>query len=137
MTQTEIAERIARDAHAGQTRRDGLTAYISHPRDVATRLSGESDEVIATAWLHDVLEDTAVGSHDLRIAGISERVVTAVISLTRFNKNQPYAWYIARVTSDPIALKVKIADILSNLSDKPTEKQIVKYARALLILLDV
>lgn len=137
MTQTEIAYNIACKAHAGQKRRDGTTAYINHPKDVANRLQGESDEVIAAAWLHDVPENTGIGSHDLRVAGISEQVTMAVMALTKFNTSELYISYIVRVLENPIARKVKIADILSNLADKPTKKQIVKYAKALLILLDV
>lgn len=136
MSQAELAAGIARSRHVGQTRRDGLTAYISHPADVANRLQGESDEVIATAWLHDVLEDTSTTLHDLMLFGVSEQVRDAVWCLTK-PPTRVYEAHMRRVKENPIARKVKIADILSNLADKPTERQIVKYAKALLILLDV
>lgn len=135
MSQIEIAYRIASKAHEGQKRRDGTTNYIHHPADVANRLQGESDEVVATAWLHDVLEDTPVTMSELERSGISYLVRDAVWTLTK-NRND-YEAYIRVVKWHPIARKVKIADIISNLADKPTEKQIVKYARALLILIDV
>lgn len=138
MKQSEIAERIARKAHAGHTRRDGMTDYISHPHDVVRRLitRGEvNDEIIAAAWLHDVLENCSVTYHDLRMSGINQSVRDAVALLTI--RGGDYFDYIFMIKENPIARKVKIADMLSNLADKPTERQIVKYAKALLILLDV
>ena len=56
----DIAKEIATNAHKGLFRRDGITPYITHPEAVAASLEGEHPDVIATAWLHDVLEDTDV-----------------------------------------------------------------------------
>jgi hypothetical protein len=55
-----LAEQIARKAHVNQFRRDGVTPYITHPEAVVKKLGTESDDVLAVAWLHDVLEDTCV-----------------------------------------------------------------------------
>lgn len=120
-------------AHEGQFRRDGITPYITHPEAVAKSLEGEHPDVIAAAWLHDVLEDTAVGFSDLNNAGIPVQVIEAVALLTRWD-GQHYEEYLQWITQDEIARKVKIADIRHNLSDAPTEKQIAKYGKALLIL---
>lgn len=130
----ELAETIARKAHDGQFRRDGITPYITHPEAVATSLKGESDEVVAAAWLHDVLEDTDVSYLDLKQSGIPEEVIEAVALLTRWD-NQDYKDYLRLIVQDDIAWKVKLADIKHNLSDSPTEKQKAKYAEALKILL--
>lgn len=54
----ENARTVAERAHRGQFRRDGTTPYLSHPAGVAGILNDEAPEVIAAAWLHDVLEDT-------------------------------------------------------------------------------
>jgi (p)ppGpp synthase/HD superfamily hydrolase len=129
-----LAEHIARKAHAEQLRRDGVTPYITHPEAVARRLFGESDEVIATAWLHDVLEDTSVTAEILRTSGIPAQVVNAVVRLTKSSEHS-YEFYLAGVRENEIARKVKVADMLHNLSDAPTQEQIVKYARGLLALL--
>jgi len=40
------------------------------------------------------------------------------------------------VKCNELARKVKIADMLSNLADNPTDKQIKKYAKGLLFLVD-
>jgi (p)ppGpp synthase/HD superfamily hydrolase len=127
---------IAKQAHANQWRRDGITPYIMHPRAVAERLQGESDEVIATAWLHDVLEDNlGWGVKDLAEAGIPWNIVDAVYDLTK-HEGEDYDKYLHSIKLNPIALKVKIADILCNLADQPTDKQIKKYAKALVFLIE-
>jgi len=129
------ARQIASRAHSGQQRRDGWTPYINHPVAVAAKLAGESSVVIATALLHDVLEDTAETAESLRAAGIPESVVHAVEVLTKTD-GVAYDDYLRGVRQNWIARKVKVADMLHNLSDTPTEKQIRKYARGLLILTD-
>jgi len=129
----ELAEQIARKAHAGQFRRDGSTPYITHPAAVVEKLRAEDDETTATAWLHDVLEDTSETAETLHAAGVPERVIRAVLVLTK--RGEPYAAYLDGVKRNPIACKVKVADMLHNLSDSSTERQIVKYARGLLALL--
>lgn len=126
---------FAYNAHNGQTRRDHFTPYISHPQNVAERLRGESDEIIMTAWLHDVLEDTKETPDSMRAAGIPEPVIEAVQVLTK-TEGEDYSVYLARVKAHPIARKVKIADMLSNLGDSPTDKQIIKYAYGLILLVD-
>ncbi len=134
-TLIETARTFARHVHAGQFRRDGVTPYILHPAAVADRLKGESDETIAVAWLHDVLEDSDTTEADLHAAGISEHVAHAVWLLTK-PRRESYETYLQIIKAHPIARKVKIADMLSNLADSPTDKQIVKYARGLLILME-
>lgn len=128
-----IAENIARAAHYGQYRRDGSTPYHVHPQAVAIRVSHEPDEVVATAWLHDVLEDTTFTAHCLLESGIPKTVVDAVDALSK-RKGESYRMYLDRVLANPIAVKVKIADMLSNLADHPTDAQILKYCYGLQVL---
>jgi (p)ppGpp synthase/HD superfamily hydrolase len=130
----ELAEQIAREAHAGQFRRDGVTPYIEHPKAVANRLSHDSEEVISTAWLHDVLEDTRETAESLRDWGMPEVVVEAVVAMTK-RDGETYHEYLERVKRNSIARKVKVADMLHNLSDNPTGSQVSKYSRGLLRLL--
>ncbi len=130
-----LASQVASRAHSGQHRRDGWTPYINHPAAVAEKLAGEQPEVVATAWLHDVLEDTAETPDTLRRAGLPNEVIEAVKILTKSGSG--YESYLTCVKEHPIACKVKIADMLANLGDAPTEKQIVKYSRGLLFLLNV
>ena len=57
----EKAKIFASVAHDGQTRRNG-EPYISHPTRIAVEAEskGMSKHAIATAYLHDVVEDTLV-----------------------------------------------------------------------------
>ncbi len=130
----ELAESIACKAHAGQFRRDKVTPYITHPRAVAFRLRMEHPSVIAAALLHDVLEDTTETLFTLCEAGFPSEVVMAVDVLTKV-QGTSYEWYLERVRNNPIARKVKVADMLHNLSDSPTENQVIKYAKGLVYLL--
>lgn len=126
--------RIAMQAHKGQFRRDGVTPYTEHLRAVATRVS-DDPEAEMVAWLHDILEDTRTTSSDLRAANVPEPVVQAVWLLTR-DPMCSYTDYIAKIKGNALACRVKIADMLANLSDRPTNRQILKYAKALLLLVD-
>lgn len=131
----QLAKQIAIAAHANQFRHDGVTNYITHPAAVAKKLSGESDEVIATAWLHDVLENSEYTTQTLISAGVPVEVVAAIEILTFFPSIEEYHDYLNNIRMNKIAVKVKIADMLHNLGDTPTKKQIIKYAEGLLLLL--
>ncbi len=95
-------------------------------------LEGEWTQAIA--WLHDALEDSALTSNDLKEAGIDSVIINSVNLLTVYSSDN-YMDKISFVKNDIMARKVKIADILSNLADSPTKKQIMKYASALQVLL--
>lgn len=110
-----------------------MTPYVRHPEAVAQRVAGDTTAE-AVAWLHDVLEDTATTAEDLRAAGIPDEVIQRVQLLTK-SESVGYEVYLDSIKRDPIARKVKVADMLANLSDHPSEKQILKYARGLLLLL--
>jgi (p)ppGpp synthase/HD superfamily hydrolase len=128
----ELAERIATEAHAGQFRRCGIVPYIEHPRAVVSRV-GDDPEAQASAWLHDVVEDSEYTAEALLEAGIPTSVVDAVAILTK-TPGLSYDDYLERVAASPLATKVKVADMLSNLADNPSDKQIRKYAKGLLRL---
>lgn len=133
----ELAKAIAERAHAGQVDKAGAE-YIAHPRRVAeiARSYGSSDEAIAAAWLHDVLEDTSVTADDLRRAGIPEEVIAAVESVTK-RSGERLEDYCARVRANPLALRVKRADLDDNtdlrriaaLPEKTRQRLAAKYAR--------
>jgi len=116
----------------GQFRRGGVIPYIEHPRAVVSRV-GDDQEAQIVAWLHDVIEDTEETADSLIKAGIPSKLVAAVELVTK-PREAVYETYLANIASCPIATKVKIADMLSNLADNPTKKQIQKYARGLLRL---
>lgn len=118
-----LAREIAERAHAGQTDKIGAP-YIQHPASVAAlvqRLPAyqaadpqtQQDAVVA-AWLHDVIEDTSVTAEDLLSQGLPPRAVDAVVALTRTKEVAPNDYY-ATITTQPVALLVKTADLATNL----------------------
>lgn len=138
MTLPETALSIALEAHQGQVDRAGKP-YIDHVTRVAAKQTGES--AVTAAFLHDVLEDTALSAAYLRTRGIPEEVVTAVVALTR-KAGESYMDFIARAAQNPIAKQVKIADLIGNMNlgrlitvTYEDAKRIRKYAEALMALL--
>ena len=134
MTNQEIlktSEALARKAHDGQFRRDGKTPYIEHPKAVAETVSDDITKSIA--WLHDVLEDTKLTMFDLGLQGIPPEVAIPVEVLTK-KEGVSYRNYLANVKQNYRARQVKIADMLCNLTDSPTEKQVKKYKEGILFL---
>lgn len=123
------AARFAALAHAGQIRKYSAsdTPYIVHPMRVAGRVSlqeGVSDEMIAAAWLHDVLEDTSVSEGELRSA-FGDEVADLVVELTNTSKSISGLSRAGRRKVDHERLSlvskdakiIKLADRLDNLSD--------------------
>lgn len=129
-----LARALAEEAHAGQFRRDGVTPYRNHLEDVWRRVRYGGWAHQATAWLHDIIEDTHHDMSTLADRGIPQVVISAVQMLTK-PKEGNYLEYIYRVAEYPIPRQVKIADIMSNLSDNPSHNQVKKYSQALSILL--
>lgn len=132
-SQLQLCERIAREAHADQFRRDGVTPYIRHVEAVVSRCGSDKEKCVA--WLHDVFEDTNFPPSEMRGQGVEESIICCAGNLTN-DEEWNYSRFIDRVLASEckICRNVKIADILSNLADSPTDKQIIKYAKALLVL---
>ena len=103
------AMQIAYDAHHGQTDKAGVP-YIFHPLHLAEAM--ENEICCCTALLHDVVEDTAVTLEELA-AVFPPEVVEAVALLTH-EEGTDYFDYVRRIRSNPIALKVKLADLAHN-----------------------
>ena len=133
MPTLERAIAIAAEAHQGQKGKDG-EAYILHPVRVMMRVEGP--EAKMTAILHDVVEDTAWTLDQLRAEGFAEAVIEAVDSLTH-REGEEYFEYVARAGSNPLARRVKLADLEDNMNimrlahvhDKDLER-VRKYHKA-------
>jgi (p)ppGpp synthase/HD superfamily hydrolase len=57
------AANFAQNAHQGAVRKYNGAPYITHPARVAAavaNLEGATSEMVAAAWLHDVVEDTTI-----------------------------------------------------------------------------
>ena len=129
--QIEACERIARQAHAGQTRRGG-EPYIEHPRRIAESLG--VPHMACVAWLHDVLEDTELTADELLDMDVNESTVRIVQELTH-QAEEPYDAYIERIRCGSNEARIiKVCDIVDNLTSDPTPEQVEKYRGALLAL---
>lgn len=130
----EKAWEIVLKAHRGQVDKGG-EPYILHPIAVMMRMETVEERIVAL--LHDVVEDSEWESSDLRAAGFSEEVLTAVDAVTR-RTDESYEQFIGRIAKNSLATRVKCADLeenmnLSRLNKQPTEKdrqRVAKYQAA-------
>lgn len=131
------AMQIAYAAHHGQVDKGGLP-YIFHPYHLAEQMTDEFS--CCAALLHDVVEDTAVTMEELATEFPPE--VIDVLKLLTHREGVPYFDYVRNIKENPIAVKIKLADIAHN-SDRtrcpnltPAQRQYfqTKYANAIAIL---
>lgn len=131
-----LAFSITHAAHEGQFRRDNETPYVNHPIEVSKRVSDEGLEAMCVALLHDVIEDNEkYSAARLLEMGVLPIIVDAVVAMTKVKGKDYFKDYLPRVKANKLAKIVKIADIITNLSDDPTDKQLWKYSNALVYLL--
>lgn len=132
-TELQIAERIARDAHAGQVEELTGDLYIKHVERVVSMVEG--DDAKSVAWLHDALEDTPITQRDLREQGIGWKTLTAVLRLTR-KPDVPYDAYIQGIeeSGNELAIAVKIADLRDHLRPNCPPSLRRRYEKALITL---
>lgn len=125
MTVVEKARIFATAAHAAvaQLRKYTNEPYIVHPTEVAgivASVSGVTDEMIAAAWLHDVVEDTGVSIEVIRAefgTEVAELVgwLTDVSRPEQGNRATRKAIDRAHTAMAPAeAQTVKLADLISN-----------------------
>jgi len=113
--------------------------YILHPLRVAEALETEDEKVVAV--LHDVVEDTHVTGEEIHKL-FGQVIGDAVDCMTKFEKlpngrYESYREYLDRVGANPIAKRVKLADMTDNsrpdrLASLSVEKQlrlVAKYTR--------
>ena len=125
---------IATQGHAGQFDRGGKP-YILHPLKVMYYLKTDDEELQCVAVLHDLVEDTKVTYKELLEAGISQRVINGIASVTKL-PGESYEEYQEKVMSNIDGMKVKLCDLrhntdirrLKGVTDKDIER-IAKYQR--------
>ena len=146
----EKTYQTASRVHQDQRRRSG-EPYFEHPKAVRNivRKYYPSDRISQlAALLHDTLEDYEKGGvykseeevlnqidSSIQSASVKQEVISTVQSLTHA-KNVPYTEYVLTLSGNQTALRVKLSDMLHNLSSTPSDRQKNKYATALQALLD-
>ena len=136
---TKAALKVCYEAHAGQVDKSGLP-YVFHPFHLAEQM--ETEHEVCVALLHDVMEDTNTTASDLVEAGMPREDVDTCL-LLKHEPGVPYMDYVANLAGNPVARRVKMADLghnsdLTRLNREPTQKDIerVEKYRAALALLE-
>jgi (p)ppGpp synthase/HD superfamily hydrolase len=124
--QLERALEIALSVHKGQLDKADA-AYILHPLRVMLRLKDDAGRLVGI--LHDVIEDSR-GKPDpadrwdearLSHEGFPAPVVEAVGLLTKpldaDGREMDYDAYVARLQHNPLARRVKLADLTDNMDE--------------------
>jgi len=120
---TMRAEILARAAHAKQIRKGSGVPYITHPQAVAKLLAGCSEVAQASAWLHDVVEDTSYTLDDIR-KECGDEVASVVAELTEKKYDEDAKkrlWHLRKkeaiaavLTLSQTATEVRAADVICN-----------------------
>ena len=122
MIMLDKAIELARVAHKGQVDKGGHP-YINHPLRVMNTVETVEEKIVAV--LHDAVEDSDLTTDDLRSEGFSEEIVCAIAAITKL-EGEKRKDYLKRVMNNPIALKIKIADMNDNADisriPNPTDK---------------
>ncbi len=137
--QTKKAMKIAYEAHKDQLDKSGIP-YIYHPIHLAEQMQDEN--TVCVALLHDVVEDTQITFEELLEAGFSDEIIEALKLLTH-DDEVLYMDYVRAIKKNPIATKVKLADLKHNsdlsrldVVNEKALKRVEKYKEAIEILED-
>ena len=138
MRNTLIALSVATQLHENQKRKGG-SPYIIHPLEVASyliNLNVDQDVIIASAILHDVIEDCNIENPYKDLAqkySLDKEVIDIVLLLTKakdYKETDPTEEkYYERIKSNKKALIIKLSDRANNLStiDAFTKEKMIKY----------
>lgn len=134
---TKKALKISFNAHKDQVDKSGMP-YVYHPFHLAEQMNDENSTCVAL--LHDVVEDTYVSLDDLASEGFPMEVIEALTLMTH-DDNVSYMDYVRKIKTNPIATKVKLADLEHNsdltrldLVDDAALERADKYRRAIILL---
>ena len=134
---TKKALRLCFDAHKDQVDKAGAP-YVFHPFHLAEQMHDELTTVCAL--LHDVAEDSEITLDEIAAMGFPAEVIEA-LSLLTHDETVEYMDYVREVAKNPIARRVKMADLKHNsdtsrlsVVDDRVKARVRKYRKALKIL---
>ena len=120
---TRSALEFAAERHTGQRRDADHAPFILHPLEVAALLRNRdySDDVVAAAVLHDVIEDAGVGRPELE-QRFGPRVAELVSAVSEPSPDGSYRERKARLReavaeADPEAIAIYAADKVAKLRE--------------------
>lgn len=104
------------DAHKEDFDKSGYP-YVFHPYFLATQM--EDEDSVCVALMHDVIEDHGdrYTFESLTEMGFGSSIIDALKLLTHDN-SVPYMEYVKAIAANPIARKVKMADLRHNLDTR-------------------
>lgn len=135
-----LAYAFAKYCHSemGQKRKGSGEPYFVHPKGVAKIVmdNGGNEDQICAAFCHDLLEDVPFVSYDELKKGFNQHVADLVLELTNqrykieeIGKEAYMTDKLMKLSNE--ALLIKLADILYNISDNPTEAQEIRMFKNL------
>lgn len=107
---TKKAMKICFNAHVNQVDKTGIP-YVFHPFHLAEQM--DTEDSVCVALLHDVVEDTNITFEDLINEGFNSEIIAALRLLTHLD-DTPYMEYVREIKTNPLARKVKLADLKHN-----------------------
>jgi (p)ppGpp synthase/HD superfamily hydrolase len=140
----KAAKQFATKCHKGQLRKFTKEPYIQHPQSVSELVEkfGGSTEMIAAAWLHDVVEDCGIKIKEIKNR-FGDQVSKLVDELTlpkEVDISGMKSEYIAKKmeTMSTEGLTIKLCDRLNNVSDfeNANPKFVSKYAPKTKFIID-
>lgn len=140
---TRAMYRFAKRRHddTGAIRKVSKQPYWVHPEGVAKIVMehGGSDVEIKAAMAHDVLEDTGESYEDMvekfgeKVASIVKEVTNDKDEIAKVGKEKYISEELCSLS--PEALTVKLADMLYNMKDSPTEKNYERMRKNIAFLM--
>ena len=126
----ELVKEYVKNKHEGQKRKQG-TPYYLHPFEVQQILQkkGYSEEYQVAGLCHDLLEDTNATQQE--ILDLTNEEVLEAVKLVTKEDGYKMQQYINRISENPMAKAVKLADRLHNLQEAllASREFQVKYKR--------
>ncbi len=120
MYYSNLVKKAVNIAYTAHTEIDkGGYPYVFHPFYLATQFDDEN--TVCVAMLHDVVEDHGdMYSIESLSADFPKEIITALQLITH-NKTTPYMDYVKALAHNPIARRVKMADLRHNMDTRRTD----------------
>jgi hypothetical protein len=116
-------ERLGKAIQLAEFHLAGCEDKAGKPKfDHAKRVAGKLPRTVekTVAYLHDILEDSTTYDEEQLRRDFPKRIADTVVLLTRQDEAEEYMTYIRRVALEPLAKRVKLADLCDNMSpDRP------------------
>ena len=130
----ELARQLSKAYHRKQVDKGGVDYFSGHITSVVNGVDTIEEKTVA--YLHDTAEDTKLTYVDLMVLDFSDRVINAVIALTK-DKKESYKDYLKRVKANELATAVKLSDLTNNMDlsrlkqiTEVDKKRLEKYKKA-------